>query len=564
MSTFFIIAIVVIAFISYHLLTRERKKLKKFREEWASGIFSSPEADLNSISSYWFNKKKQLKVYDGVDELTWADLGMNEVFKKLNYTQSSVGEEYLFNELRAIDPNKKESNEALYSLFTENVNLREKILLILSDLGKENYTNSSSYFFDFKEIEIKKTYMYVILALLPIASLLFLFISIKYGIISFIGSLILNGIIYYRNKTKIENNLHSVGYAAAIIFAGKRIASLKDLMLMPYIDGLKKSVQPLKKVVTFNRIATLGSGGSGEFDLLLEYVRILFLLDFISYNKIFKTISAHQKEYEEVWTLVGKLDAAIAVSYYRNTLDTYCTPTFTDQEVLTFEKMAHPLLVKPVLNSSHLRKSTLITGSNASGKSTYIKAVAINAILAQTINTAIAKSWTMKPSYIVTSMAVQDNVLNGDSYFIAEIKSLQRIIRLITGGKPCISFIDEILKGTNTIERIAASASIMEWLSLNKGINLLATHDIELTEIAESIYDNYHFREKVEGGEVQFDYKIHDGPSISRNAIKLLEILGYPDEITKRSNVLAQNFTVHRIWEALKGRENSIDSLLKE
>lgn len=560
MNLFIVMAIVLVPFMLYHLLTREKKKLKKIRKEWASGEFSSPEVDFNSISSYWTNKKRNTTIYDGVDEQTWADLGMNEVFNKLNYTQSSVGSEYLFNQLREIEPDKKHNNEDLYLLLSENAPLREKVLLILTTLGKENYTDSSSFFLNLKESEIKNTYVYVVLALLPIASLLLLFLSVKYGILCFIGSLLLNGIVYYRNKTKIENNLHSVGYVASIIFAGKRIASLKNLELTPYTKGLKDSILPLKRIVAFNRIATLGSNGSGELDSLFEYVRILFLLDFISYNKIIQTISLHQKEYKEVWTMIGKLDAAIAVSFYRHTLDRYCTPSFTDQEELTFEELAHPLLEKPVTNSSSLRKCTLITGSNASGKSTYIKAIAINAILAQTINTVIAKSWTMKPSYIVTSMAVQDNVLNGDSYFIAEIKSLQRIIRLITEGKPCISFIDEILKGTNTIERIAASASIMEWLSLNKGINLLATHDIELTEIAESIYDNYHFREKVEGGEVQFDYKVHEGPSMSRNAIKLLEILGYPDEITNRSVVLAQNFTVNKICDGLKGK--TIDSLL--
>ena len=122
----------------------------------------------------------------------------------------------------------------------------------------------------------------------------------------------------------------------------------------------------------------------------------------------------------------------------------------------------------------------------------------------------------MKPSYIVTSMAIQDNVLDGDSYFIAEIKSLKRIIRLIEEGKPCISFIDEILKGTNTIERIAASAAMMEWLSMNKGINVIASHDIELTEMARHSYTNYHFRESIEDGEIRFDYTVHPGPSINK------------------------------------------------
>ena len=246
---------------------------------------------------------------------------------------------------------------------------------------------------------------------------------------------------------------------------------------------------------------------------------------------------------------IGELDAAVAVAFYRKSLDTYCTPNFVDIEELSFEKIAHPLIKNPVTNTSCLGKSTLVTGSNASGKSTYIKAIAINAILAQTINTVLAESWTMKRSYIVTSMAIQDNVLDGDSYFIAEIKSLKRIIRLIEAGKPVISFIDEILKGTNTIERIAASAAMMEWLSSNKGMNVIASHDIELTEMARHAYTNYHFRESIENGEVLFDYKIHSGPSKTRNAIKLLELLDYPESVTKKASGLARHFTEWREWE---------------
>lgn len=224
-----------------------------------------------------------------------------------------------------------------------------------------------------------------------------------------------------------------------------------------------------------------------------------------------------------------------------------------DKEELLFEDLAHPLLDDPVTNSSSLGKTVLITGSNASGKSTYIKAIAINAILAQTTNTVLANNWTMKPSYIVTSMAIQDSVLDGDSYFIAEIKSLQRIINLSKEKKPIISFIDEILKGTNTIERISASAAIMEWLSVNKGMTIIASHDIELTEIARRVYTNYHFRESIENDKVSFDYKIHEGPSVTRNAIKLLEVLSYPDNVTTKANQMAQHFTEIREWKEING-----------
>lgn len=548
-----VVVIMAIVLISYHLVTKNNKKLKRLRKEWETGDFQILDEPIQSVSSYWENKKNSQSNYDGVDQLTWDDLAMDEVFRKLNYTQSSVGSEYLFNQLRDINPSlmQVQNKEELYTLLASNQELREELLLVLSGLGKRNYTNSSSFFFEEQSQKIKHASIYVLLALLPILSIFLLFYSMKYGVMILFGSFLVNTIIYYRNKSMLANDLLSVSYVAAIIQAAKSLASVKQNQFTPYADEFKEKVRPLKKILTLTKIVAFGKEGGGEFDFLFEYIRILFLLDFISYNKIIKTVANHKKEYRHIWERIGEFDAAIAVALYRKSLDAYCTPIFSDEEEVSFEKMAHPLIDKPVTNTSTLGKSTLITGSNASGKSTYIKAIAINAMLAQTIHTVLAEKWTMKPSYIVSSMAIQDNVLDGDSYFIAEIKSLQRITRLIEEGKPCLSFIDEILKGTNTIERIAASAAMMEWLSMNKGINVIASHDIELTEIARHSYTNYHFRESIEDGEIRFEYTVHSGPSTTKNAIKLLEILGYPASITEKANGLAQHFTERREWEEI-------------
>ena len=551
-----IVVIGIIIFIIYHLLTKNKKKLEKLRREWKTGEFHALSEDLQSISSYWLNKKNSSKSYAGVDQLTWDDLAMDEIFKKLNYTQSTVGSEYLFNQLRDIDSKLEGLNEKeeLYTLLATNHELREQVLIILSGLGKVNYTNSSSFFHEHNHEKIDHSYLYVLLAFLPVGSIALMFFSLKYGIPSFFIAFAINMLVYYRNKSRLENKLFSITYAASIINTGKKLSAIKKPELDPSTIG--KNVKPLKQVSFWGMMVSTGKGG--EFDFISEYIRILFMLDFIAYNRIVQTLTDHEDEYRNVWERIGELDAAIAVAFYRKSLDTYCHPTFIEDEQLSFENIAHPLIANPITNTSKLRKCTLITGSNASGKSTYIKAVAINAILAQTINTVLADKWTMKPSYIVTSMAIQDNVLDGDSYFIAEIKSLKRIIRLIEEGKPVISFIDEILKGTNTIERIAASASMMDWLASNKGMNVIASHDIELTEIARNFYTNYHFRESIENGEVLFDYKIHDGPSITRNAIKLLEILEYPESITENANSLAKHFTEWRNWEEIKGNEVEI------
>ena len=523
------------------------------RREWETGEFLALSEDVQSISSYWLNKKNNSKNYAGVDELTWNDLAMGDIFKKLNYTQSTVGSEYLFNQLRDINPKLEgvHEKEELYTLLATNHDLRGQVLLILSGLGKIDYTSSSSFFHEHNHKKIDHSYLYVILALLPVGAIALMFFSLTYGIPSLVLAFTINMLIYYRNKSSLENKLFSITYAAAIINTGKKLSAINEPELDP--STIRKNVKPLKKVSFWGMMVS--TGGGGEFDFISEYIRMIFMLDFIAYNRIVQTLTDHEDEYRHVWERIGELDAAIAVAFYRKSLDTYCRPGFIDDEKLSFENIAHPLITNPVTNTSTLGKSTLVTGSNASGKSTYIKAVAINAILAQTINTVLADKWTMKPSYIVTSMAIQDNVLDGDSYFIAEIKSLKRIVRLIEEGKPVISFIDEILKGTNTIERIAASASMMEWLASNKGMNVIASHDIELTEIARNIYTNYHFRESIENGEVLFDYKIHEGPSITRNAIKLLEILAYPESITKNASNSAKHFTEWRNWEEIKGNE---------
>ena len=558
-----VVTFMAIVLITYHLLTKNNKKLKRLRQEWETGNFQILDEPIQSVSSYWANKKNSQSNYDGIDQLTWDDLAMDEVFRKLNYTQSSVGSEYLFNQLRDINPSlaQVQNNEELYILLAGDSELREELLLVLSGLGKRNYTNSSSFFFEEQSEKIKHASMYVLLAVLPILSVFLLFYSLKYGLVILFGSFLVNTIIYYRNKSMLASDLLSVSYVAAIIQAAKSLASVNHTEFKPYANEFKEKVRPLKKILTLTKIVAFGKDGGGEFDFLFEYIRILFLLDFISYNKIIKTVATHKEEYRHIWERIGELDAAIAVAFYHKSLDTYCTPIFSNQEEISFKKMAHPLIDKPVTNTSTLGKSTLITGSNASGKSTYIKAIAINAILAQTIHTVLAEKWTMKPSYIATSMAIQDNVLDGDSYFIAEIKSLQRITRLIEEGKPCISFIDEILKGTNTIERIAASAAMMEWLSMNKGINVIASHDIELTEMARHSYTNYHFRESIEDGEIRFDYTVHSGPSTTKNAIKLLGMLGYPASITEKANGLAEHFTERREWEGIGWANGLLDKL---
>ena len=131
----------------------------------------------------------------------------------------------------------------------------------------------------------------------------------------------------------------------------------------------------------------------------------------------------------------------------------------------------------------------------------------------------------------MTSMAVRDDIISGESYYIREIRYLKRMIELCREDRLLFLAIDEILKGTNTRERIAASKAILEHLEKKRCILMIATHDLELAKDFDGRFDNRHFSEVIGTDDVIFDYTMHDGISTTSNAIKLLKATGFPEDI---------------------------------
>ena len=147
-------------------------------------------------------------------------------------------------------------------------------------------------------------------------------------------------------------------------------------------------------------------------------------------------------------------------------------------------------------------------------------------------------------------MALRDDLANSDSYYIVEIKSLKRILDAVgKKGIPVLCFIDEVLRGTNTVERIAASSEILKNLNTDRALCFAATHDIELTHLLDGDYDNYHFEEDVKDHDVLFSYHLMSGRAQSRNAIKLLEVIGFTQDITQKSQEMAECLIKTGKWE---------------
>ena len=271
---------------------------------------------------------------------------------------------------------------------------------------------------------------------------------------------------------------------------------------------------------------------------VIMYVNSCFHIDLIQFATVVRELKRHIREFEILVDQMGQVETAIAIGSFRACMKDWCLPELVSEgsAFLETEQLYHPLIEKPVKNSIRARRGVLLTGSNASGKSTFLKTVALNAILAQTLHTCLADSWKGSAFRVYSSMALRDDLESQESYYIVEIKSLKRILDQI-GAKDrgdVLCFVDEVLRGTNTVERIAASSQVLRYMTGPGVMCFAATHDVELTHILEDFYDNYHFQEEVEDQDIRFDYRLYPGRAGSRNAIKLLQIMGYDEQVVDR------------------------------
>jgi len=164
------------------------------------------------------------------------------------------------------------------------------------------------------------------------------------------------------------------------------------------------------------------------------------------------------------------------------------------------------------------------------GKTTFIKTVGINFILAQTLNICLAKKAVIPQLIVKSAIRREDNLEESKSYYFVEIERLLSFIELSVNKLEYLFLIDEIFRGTNTIERLSSSTAVLKYLDKNN-FSFVTTHDIELQELLNNSYRIFHFCEQITDHKFYFDYKIHEGTTFSGNAIKLLEIKGYPEEI---------------------------------
>ena len=532
---------------------RKKKFLEKIKKSWGAVPTREYSWDeLEQISAY---HKAQPKNSFVIDEITWNDLDMDRIFMLMNQTVSSAGEDYLYAMLHRpeFSEERLKERERLFCFLKKEEKTRIRCQQILTTLRKPRGLSLYQSIHVEKDCQVGSPIREILSCVLFFASLVAFMVVPAYGVFAFLAVSGINIITYLKGKEEINRYLGGFRSVMQLIGCADTLEKAGISELSEYTKRLKDCKKALGSFRKGSFLVVNHDGmETGPEAVMLDYIRMMTHIDLIKFNSMMKAMREHQKEIEEMIEIFGLLDACISIASFRELLPYYCSPKFDSDKkraVLDVENLYHPLILEPVANSIKTTKAVLVTGSNASGKSTFLKMVAINAILAQTIHTCMATECKMSYFRVMTSMALRDDLESKESYYIVEIKSLKRILDSAKKETPLLCIVDEVLRGTNTIERIAASSEILASLCLPHVLSFAATHDIELTYMLEEYYTNYHFEEEVKEDDVKFNYLLKKGRVTTRNAIRLLKMTGYDDSIVEASKNAVVRFEQEGSWK---------------
>lgn len=515
------------------------KLIADLREKW--GVPDSRSRNFSELHDHFENTHSGEGYKYALDDRTWDDLDMDLIYAQIDRTLTIPGELTLYSLLRLPLLSEEELNkrDCVIDLFLRDRNIREKYQEALAKLGRrEDVYHLDALWEDQPRLK-RYTFLYgFLLLLIPI----FVVLGILNYDLAWFGlgvTIAANMIIHYRTKEKIYQQLSSIRYLGKLIRCATEIIGIRHPVLEDHCEKIDRALTD----VSFISRKTGFLGKEADYFFIFEYLNIIFLIEVRAFYSVLGALEKYKRQLKQIFSTIGFLDTMISVASYRAGLKGFEKPKFLDSApCLKIREAVHPLLNDPVPNSISVKSGgILITGSNMSGKTTFLKAVGINAVLAQTIYTCLVKEYQAGFFHIATLIGRKDNVIEGKSYYLDEINALLRIIQGLEKDIPCLCLLDEIFRGTNSLERISASAEVLLYLARKNCCVFAATHDLELTELLFSSYRNCHFKEEVsEEDGISFDYKLLDGPSTTRNAIKLLRHAGYPEEIADAADSRVQ------------------------
>lgn len=487
----------------------------------------------------WKNFKETGIEFIDINKDLFYDLdivGNNSLFQLVNVAKSIGGKRNLANEFNKVNLTEKEilnrqsTVKELTENFDFNIDFQECLLSYkhiqqndFSKLTKKLNVNKSSNLFSF--------ILNILFSLISITTLILSLtnvINVSIFLICFLFNFFFSYIVIIVNKQDYN----------PISDCSRKLSNLKPLFDLvnntsfhsEELIKLQKDINEGKESI--DKLANLSS---------LDSLRVNFISNFII-NGLFPLNSLILSKYKKVITdesvnkinlsikAIEQLEMLLSLTTIKLIKDNSVTPIYTNNTKIDVQDIKHPMLNENVCIANDFISNddiNIITGSNMSGKSSFMKTIAVNLILANCGSNVCATSFTFTFLRMFTSIKVSDDINKNISTFYGELLRIKNIIdysKEIT--YPMIVFIDEIFKGTNYNDRIFGAKEIIKLLSTLNCIVIISTHDFELCQIDNKSIYNYHFEERYENGNIIFDYKLLKGQCKTTNARFLMNSIG--------------------------------------
>lgn len=530
------LTIMVLLFVGLYIILKiinyfKEKNFEKYIESRAF-IGRSEKLDIKRDYDIVMKAQELLDFDFKVDSTTFYDLNLLDYIKRIDYSMSTMGASSLYARTREARPILKDLDTLRYI----RENQEETISLMAKFLSFGEIKNKELFTLLKNGIEAKFSFeLYVKFYPLIAALVLGLFFVSKISFLSGITLILATNAIITKDISK-----KTQGASKMLTMLGKfsklGIDVLKTDLELESIERLRDYKTLLKKINRktgsfYNKVGL-------DTDIFYELISTVTLHEAMLFLSIKDLVNENKENLCKLYFILGDIDNELALSNLYYNLDLVCKADVADktEEIsIEGEELHNPIIYlkdkeESVGNTFKFTKDILLTGSNASGKSTFLRTIGINHLMAKTLGFVVAKKFKTTDTDIFTSIDIKDSIEEKTSYFMAEAKTIKKMI----DNPGNIYLLDEVFKGTNTIDRISAASSTLDYLS-KQGFVVAATHDIELTNILEKDFCNYHFEEVVTKDEIKFDYKLKEGRAATRNAIRILEMYDYPEIITKKA-----------------------------
>lgn len=520
------------------------KKKEELLSQW--GQPRDVNRNFNLISAYHFAKHHDENT--SLSDTIATDIDLENLFEYADRCNSSPGQQYLYHQLRSQqEVNALQQLDELSEKFGSNEDLRLATSLELAKLGNKNaYYIYELFTSSYQSLYSKGLNLYVRMAgILWIASLvLTIVLRNQFCFLALLGLTLFNFYIHYGNKKKISGYVYSLPQLYTLVNCAKNLLKLsatpKAVMVQQSLSNLKPLQSSLSYVNFQNNVDRDPTDISAG---ILELIKTLLLIEPLMFLISVDRINQQRQHIEVLFNYVAEIDLAIAIQSLREGLPYYCKPQLVPNgQELEVLDLYHPLIEDCVPNSikASTTQGVLVTGSNMSGKTTFIRAMAINTLMAQTLYTSCSHYYAAPFMQLLTSVRNNDDLEEHKSYFKAEAMAMLHIINNSQSLQSRnLIIIDEIFKGTNTIERVAGAKAILSYLNAHQNFTFVSTHDLELAELLGKEYAVYSFEEVVSDTRLVFDYKIKPGLLENKNAIAILSALGFPPSIVANANQIS-------------------------